>query len=425
MSIVPASGVAKLRAGRTLAAMDEHRPHEETTLFEPATRETTAPAELESTAPMQSPAPVGKGMPQLISNYRAIIQARTIYYPVAYRFTKELGRGRQGIVFLGLRQGARGCVTRHAIKVFDPSIYPNAKKYWTDMGRIAAQTSKLQTLKSPNLVAPDIYEEYNGIGYVQMERVDGIGLRYLLDGQHLPRVRSLSSPKEWSTFTDVVFRLTGNRMSIQPGVAIYIMRRVLRALESLHDLGFVHCDVKPSNIMIDRLGYVKLIDYGRANVVNEKLSFLLGTPLFMAPEMHRREPASIQSDIYSVGLVGLEMLRGEPLMSGTRFNESDLLQYKLTLCQRLPEILPEHVRRNNEFVQVLSRFLDPDPRKRFSSAQEAESGPGGLILVHKQLALLGQDTEYGRELEGYLTKLVNPRTGQVETEDTLADPVEQ
>lgn len=402
--------------------MDKTNPHNETTIFETVLRESTNPSALEPTQVMA--APLGKGMPQLVANYRAIVQARAIYYPVAYRFTKELGRGRQGIVYLGLRQGARGCVTRHAIKVFDPSIYPSAKKYWTDMGRIAAQTSTLQTLKTPSLVAPDIYEEYNGIGYVQMERVDGVGLRYLLDGQHLARVQSLSTEKQWQTFTDVIFRPGKKRVSVQPGVAVYIMRRALRALESLHDLGFVHCDVKPSNIMIDRLGYVKLIDYGRATVTNEKLSFLLGTPLFMAPEMHRRETALVQSDVYAVGLVGLEMLRGEPLLTGTGLTESELLQFKLTLCERLPELLPEHVRRNKEFVHVMRRFLNPDPQKRFATAQEAESGPEGLILVHKQLALLGQDTEYGRELEDYLTKLVDPRTGQVETEVTLADSSE-
>ncbi|MCS6770888.1 MAG: serine/threonine protein kinase [Kiritimatiellae bacterium] len=384
--------------------------------------ETSSAPGAEPTQPMAQPS--GKGMSQLVSNYRAIVQARAIYYPVAYRFTKELGRGRQGIVFLGLRQGARGCITRHAIKVFDPGIYPNAKKYWTDMGRIAAQTSKLQLVKSPNLVAPDIYEEYNGIGYVQMERVDGVGLRYLLDGQHLARARRNSTDQEWNTFTDVIFRLERNRIAIQPGVAIYIMRRVLRGLETLHDLGFVHCDVKPSNIMIDRLGYVKLIDYGRANTVNEKLSFLLGTPLFMAPEMHRRETALPQSDIYAVGLVGLEMLRGQPLLDATTTSEADMLNYKMSLCDRLPDLLPEYVRRNAEFVDVMRRFLNPDPRKRFATAQEAESGPRGLILVHKQLALAGQDTEYGRELEGYLAKLVDPRTGQVETEETMAVPGE-
>ena len=396
--------------------MPEFDPAQLSTRLDYSPRETTAP-EYGASAGLAS----GKGMNQLVANYRAILQARAIYYPVAYRFIKELGRGRQGVVFLGLRQGARGSVTRHAIKVFDPGIYPNAKKYWTDMGRIAAQTSKLQTLNSPNLVAPDIYEEYNGIGYVQMERVDGVGLRYLLDGQHLARARAASTAKEWSTFTDALFRLENGKLSIQPGVAIYIMRRVLRALETLHDLGFVHSDVKPSNIMIDRLGYVKLIDYGRANLINERMSFLLGTPVFMAPEMHRREAALTQSDLFSVGLVGLEMLRGEPLLKAGSTSEADLLNLKLNVSANLRDLLPQHVRRNAPFVQAMQSFLDPDPKKRFPTAQEAESGTGGLILVHKQLALLGQDTEYGRELENYLAKLVDPRTGQVETEASASD----
>lgn len=356
-----------------------------------------------------------KGMSQLVANYRSILEANAIYYPVAYRFVKELGRGRQGVVYLGLRQGARGSVTRHAIKVFDPSIYPNAKKYWTDMGRIAVQTSKLQTVKSPNLVAPDIYEEYNGIGYVQMESINGVGMRYLLDGAHLERARQNSKPEEWANFTDVIFRLKDGRVAIQPGVVIYIIRRVLRALEGLHEAGFIHCDVKPANIMIDHMGYVKLIDYGRATLNNEKVSFLLGTPVYMAPEMHRREPAMIASDIYTVGLVILEMLRGEPLVPKPGMPENDLMKLKMGLAARLPDLLPEHVKRNEVFVGVLRRFLDPDPARRYANAQEAESGTQGLILVHKQLAMAGKDTEYGRELEKYLEKLVNPLNGSLET----------
>jgi len=367
-----------------------------------------------TTATEGNEGPGGKGMAQLIANYKAILDAQAIYYPVAYRFTRELGRGRQGVVYLGMRQGARGSITRHAIKVFDPAIYPNAKKYWTDMGRIAVQTSKLQTIKVPNLVAPDIYEEYNGIGYLQMDSITGVGLRYLLDGEHLERARQNSRPEEWASFTDVIFRIKDGRVAIQPGVVIYIMRRVLRALEGLHDAGYVHCDVKPANIMIDHLGYVKLIDYGRATLVNEKGSFLLGTPVYMAPEMHRRQPAMVASDIYSVGLVILEMLRGEPLISGPISSENQLLTVKMDLAKKLPDLVPDHVRQNEVFVAVLRRFLDPDPARRYGNAQEAESGKDGLLAVHKQLALAGKDTEYGRELENYLSKLVNPLTGSLE-----------
>lgn len=351
----------------------------------------------------------GAGSRQLVANYRAIVAARAIYYPVAYRFPRELGRGRQGIVFLGLRQGARGCVTRHAIKLFDPGIYASAKKYWTDMGRIAAQTSKLQLVQNPALVAPEIYEESNGIGYVQMEVVDGISLRELLDGTHLEQVRARSTPEEWHRFTDVIFRNQNGKLMIQPGIALYILRQALRGLETLHEMGFVHSDVKPANIMIDRLGYVKLIDYGRAMLIDEKITLLLGTPVYMAPEIHAERVARARSDIYSLGLVGLEMLRGERLFPVDRaLPEPELLKAKRELPGRLYDLLPDHVRNNAQFLILLQRFLDPNPAGRFATAEEAEVGGSGLVMLHKQLTLAGKDTEYGRELENYLSKIVNP-----------------
>ena len=369
---------------------------------------TTEPSILRDLVPDRPPV-TGAGSRQLVANYRAILAARTIYYPVAYRFPRELGRGRQGIVFLGLRQGARGCVTRHAIKLFDPSIYGNAKKYWTDMGRIAAQTSKLQLVKNPALVAPDIYEESNGIGYIQMEVVDGISLRELMDGTHLEQARARSTDEEWRRFTDVIFRLENSKIMIQPGIALYILRQVLRGLETLHEMGFIHSDVKPANIMIDRLGYVKLIDYGRAMVVDEKITILLGTPVYMAPEVHKERVARSYSDLYSLGLVGLEMLRGERLFPPTVVrSEAELLQAKLELPKRLFDILPDHVRNNAQFLVLLQRFLEPNPAGRFASAEEAEIGGTGLAMLHKQLTLAGKDTEYGRELENYLSKVVNP-----------------
>ena len=360
---------------------------------------------------------LGFGSQQLKEHYAALLRARAIYYPVAYLFQREVGRGRQGIVFQAQRQGARGCVTRHAIKIFDPSIYPSAKKYWTDMGRMAIQTSRLQTVRSPNLVNRDVYEETNGIGYVQMELIDGIDVQCLLSGSLQQQVREQSTAEEWRRFTDVVFRLDNGHARIQPGVALYIMRQILRGLESLHDLGFVHSDIKPANIMIDRLGYAKLVDYGRAVMINEPMGFLLGSPLYMAPETHRREPSTAETDLYSVGLVGLEMLMGEPFVDYKDMTETDLHQFKIGLLDKLPDMLPPYARQNEHLVYLFQRFLDPNPERRFSSAQESESGPEGLTVVHKQLAQLGKDTEYGRELSNYLTKLVNPRTDQIEVDD--------
>jgi serine/threonine protein kinase len=341
---------------------------------------------------------------QLKENYEAIIRSKAIYYPAAYQFLKELGRGRQGIVFLGLRQGSRGCVTRHAIKLFDPSNYPNTELYWTDMGRIAAQTSRLQAMQSPNLVSRDSYEETFGIGYLQMDGIDGVDLKHFLDGAHLSTVRLRSTPEEWARFTDVIFRLDGRKICVQPGVAIYIMRMMLRGMEALSSAGFVHCDIKPGNVMIDRLGYVKLVDFGRAVLMGEKSNWLLGTPIYMAPEIHERKPPQIQSDIFSAGLVCLEMLRGESVCAPT-LDEDELFRFKLNLAERLPSYLPDYVRQNERFVETLRKMLAPDPAERFRSVSEVDSGPEGWVHVHKQLVHAGKDTEYGRELEFYLSKL--------------------
>jgi serine/threonine protein kinase len=346
------------------------------------------------------------GTEQLITNYQGMIRDRAIYYPVAYRLERILGQGRQGIVFLGLRQGARGCTTHHAIKLYDPGIYRTSKKYWTDMGRIAHQISRLQTVNSPYLVSRDAYEETNGIGYVQMENIDGVDLRYLLDGTLLQSVKSACTYKEWCQFTDIIFRLDNGKVAIQPGVAIYILRGILRGLEVLHDMDYVHSDIKPSNIMINRLGNPKIVDYGRATRVSETMSFLIGTPLYMAPETHRRNPNVVQSDIFSLGLVALEMLRGEPLLDVSNYSEEDLLRTKEELPARLDSILPPHILENEILVSIIRRFIDPDPTRRFGHAGDAEAGENGLRVIHKQLAQLGQDAEYGRELKAYMDKLM-------------------
>ena len=363
----------------------------------------TAPAERASGA-------VGKD--RLMERFQDIMRSRAIYYPVAYDLRRQVGRGRQGVVFLGEHHGARGCTTRYAIKVFDPSIYSEAEGYWTDMGRIASQISRLQTVRSPYLVSRDGYEESGGIGYTHMEFIDGVDLRELMGRAHLRRAQMRSSDEAWARFTDVVFRIAKNGVSFQPGIAIYIMRRVLRGLEQLHLHGFAHGDVKPANCMIDRLGNVKVIDYGRAVRLGECVSLLFGTPYYMAPEIHERRPAQAQTDLYSAGILGLELLTGSRLIQAR--SEEELRAFKLALPDRLDELLPPHVLENKDFVNMLHRLIHPVPEERYGSAREAESGAEGLSEVHRQLVKIDQDADYGRELENYISKLVDPRTNEVE-----------
>ncbi len=358
---------------------------------------------------------------RLINSYNRMISAKSIYYPVAYRFGPELGRGHQGIVFKAYRHGARGCMTRHAIKLFDPSIYPSCEKYWIDMGRVAAQISHLQSFDCPNLIRRDIYEEANGIGYVQMNVIEGLDVQQLMHGNHFKKVQAVCSVEEWSKFTDIIFRFEDNSVRIQPGVAVYIVRSALRGLEVLHKAGYLHSDIKPANLMVDKLGLIKLVDYGRAVQVDEQLSFLLGTPLYMAPETHMNKQSGIQSDIYSLGLVLLEMLTGKPLVDPASMTEDELLEYKMKLPEILPELTPCYVREDEEFMAVLMRFLDPDPLKRFGSADKAESlADGGLARLHQRLTLVHSDSQYDRDMERYISALFPSKTNIDEHQQMLA-----
>jgi len=354
-------------------------------------------------------------MDQLKRNYAAIVQSKALYYPVAYQFLRELGRGRQGQVFLGLRQGARGCITEHAIKVFDPKIYRSPEEYWTDMGRIAFQISKLHRMQGAHLVDTSLYEETYGIGYCQMEAIDGLDLARLLQRDHLDLSRKHCSGREWSRLTKPLFRLESERLLLQPGVVVFLLRGALKGLERLHEDGFLHSDVKPGNVMVDRSGMVKLVDFGRAVRIGEQQAFLLGSPLYMAPESHRREPPGIASDLYSLGLVALELLRGESIAPRNGIGEQELLAIKNGLPARLHDLVPPYVMANRELMTILRRFIEPNPADRFSNAREAEVGSQGLLVIEKQLVQANLDTEHERDLADYLDKLADPRTGRIET----------
>ena len=152
---------------------------------------------------------------------------------------------------------------------------------------------------------------------------------------------------------------------------------------------------------------MKLIDYGRAMMNDEKISLLLGTPVYMAPEIHSAPRiARVSSDLYSLGLVALEMLRGERIFDPrVPHPEAELQRVKMELPEKLYDLLPEHVRQNQTFYDLMRRFLAAKPEERFASAEEADAC---IAQVHKQLTLGGMDSDYGRELQNYLSKIVNP-----------------
>ena len=226
--------------------------------------------------------------------------------------------------------------------------------------------------------------------------------------------RRNSTDEEWARFQRVLFNMRDGHLALQPGLAVYILRRMVRGIERLHSGNFLHSDVKPANAMVDRLGTIRIVDFGRAVTIGEKVTFLFGSPMYMAPEIHRREPGRVQSDLYSIGLVALEMLRGEPLADPDSTDEAGLLQVKMDLPRRLPDLLPPSVQEAPALVRIIRRLVDTAPENRFASAKETDVGADGLIVVDSHFARKGFSVDTGRVLSEFMGKLVDPRTGRVE-----------
>ncbi len=107
-----------------------------------------------------------------------------------------------------------------------------------------------------------------------------------------------------------------------PRRAMEIISDVCAALDFSHRNGIVHRDVKPANVMINRAGAVKVMDFGIARAISDASSpmtqtaAVIGTAQYLSPEQARGEQVDARSDVYSLGCVLFEILTGEPPFKG-------------------------------------------------------------------------------------------------------------
>jgi serine/threonine protein kinase len=317
-----------------------------------------------------------------------------------FQVRHRLGRGRQGVVFKVIADGFLGCQTQHAVKIFDPSLFTENRQYDAEMLRIARQVSVLQQIYHPNLVQCDSFHEHDNFGILVMELVDGINLRDLFDRTIHNALETRINRIEWKHFDEVIF--DSEQHSIRFGVAIYMVRKMLRGLGVLHRTGYIHSDIKPSNVMIDRFGTIKLIDFGRATKIVDPGDQFLASPMYMAPELHERQMITRQADIYSCGMVLLEILHGGHVID-MYAQERDIHAFKLGLPDAVGDFLPKRLRKNKELIKLLRKLLAVDLEGRYPTAEDADTGTDGASVIHKQLMKADLHLDYGVELETYMS----------------------
>ena len=118
--------------------------------------------------------------------------------------------------------------------------------------------------------------------------------------------------------------------------AAHIARQIADGLAAVHAAGYVHCDLKPDNIVVDEASgdLVKILDFGVAQLAVEdggrgkKARFVSGTPSYMSPEHLRGQPLDGRADCYTLGLVLFEMLTGRPPFSGTQAEVIEMQRFE-------------------------------------------------------------------------------------------------
>ncbi len=259
-----------------------------------------------------------------------------------YEIELRLGAGGMGEVYRARDVRLARTV---AVKILPPEFAANAKL----ITRFEREAKAISSLTDPHICALYDVGRENDLQYLVMEYCDGPSLAQRLASGRLELERAL-------------------RYGLQ----------IAGALEKAHSHGVIHRDVKPSNIMITKSG-VKLLDFGLAATpsaddggpTQERLTeegHILGTLMYMAPEILRGSPADERSDVFALGLVLYEMVTGRPA-----FEASDRASLIARILEHQPvPVLEVAPTAPPSLDRLVRSCLAKDPEQRMQSAHDVK-----------------------------------------------------
>jgi len=246
---------------------------------------------------------------------------------------KELGKGEMGATYKAYEKSLGRYV---AIKVMHGYLGQDPSRVESFMSEGRA----LASLDNPNIVRVFSLGQEKDQPYIVMELIAGGGMeKQFSEEKPLDEVRALE-----------------------------IITGVARALRAANEIGLIHGDVKPENIMLNEKGRPKLVDFGIARFGGGKISEgdALGTPYYVSPEQVERASVDHRADIYSLGATMYHALAGVPPFAG----ESLMKVLYARIKGPVPDISKACPSLHPETVEVLTRMLQKDPDDRYADYDE-------------------------------------------------------